>query len=128
VAAPAWRVYGAVRGLDLSGSRLTRALFRLRGLPAEALSLEGLLRSGFVLLADRPPSELVLGLIARPWRPGGGIVRVEPGDFRGWAEPGYAKIAWNFTVTATATRGSRIATGTRVRSTDGWSRIRFRCY
>lgn len=37
-------VYPAVRALDLSGSLPVRGLFRLRGLPASALTLEGLRR------------------------------------------------------------------------------------
>src|SRR5687768_4176993 len=46
--APVERVYAAVRHFDLSRSAVIRWLFRLRGLPAASLRLDGLLHLGFV--------------------------------------------------------------------------------
>ncbi len=84
VRAPLPRVYRAAREMDLRGSRLARALFRLRGLPEKNLALEGMLRWGFVLLADEPELEFVLGLAGRfldsfpadPIREGRGFCRL----------------------------------------------------
>jgi hypothetical protein len=138
VAAPPERAWEAVRTLDLRGSPVIRTLFALRSVPAlfagnrargRALggTMEGLLRSGFVLLAERPPREVVLGLTGRFWTPTGGISRVEPDEFRDFARPGLAVAAWNFTVLPTD-EGSLIATETRVRCTDAAARRSFRRY
>ncbi|HEX6039626.1 hypothetical protein [Longimicrobium sp.] len=137
VAAPPERAWDAVRALDLRGSPVVRALFALRSLPAlfsgrargKALggNMEGLLRSGFVLLAEDPPREIVLGLTGRFWTPAGGITHVEPGEFRAFDRPGMAVAAWNFTILPTA-EGSLVATETRVRCTDEAARRSFARY
>src|SRR5439155_412805 len=92
------------RGLSRPGSR--RARFRL----------EDAGRLGFVELGREDGEEIVLGLIGRFWRPGGGIVRIEPGEFTTFDRPGFAKAAWNFRVLregegSTGARRSRPATG-----------------
>jgi hypothetical protein len=138
VAAPPERAWEAVRALDLGGSPLIRALFALRSLPALLAgkrgrgkklgsTMEALLRSGFVLLAERPPREIVLGLTGRFWTPTGGLTRVEADAFRDYDRPGLAVAAWNFTVLPTD-EGSLVATETRVRCTDAASLRSFRRY
>lgn len=138
VAAPPERAWEAVRALDLRGSLVVRALFALRSLPALLAGRRGrgrglgstmdtLLDSGFVLLAERPPREIVLGLTGRFWTPTGGIARVEPDEFRGFCGPGMAVAAWNFTVLPTD-HGSLVATETRVRCTDAAARRSFARY
>lgn len=139
IAAPPERAWAAVRQLDLGHSWLVRGLFALRSLPAlltrrpergeRALgtTMERLLDSGFVLLQEEAPREIVLGLVGRFWTPAGGIVRVTPGEFRAFDRPGMAMAAWNFTVQPTA-RGCRVATETRVRCTDERARRSFSFY
>lgn len=139
VHAPPERAYQAARRLDLSGSVLVRTLFALRSLPAlftgkrgrgeKALgtTMDGLLRNGFVLLDERPPHELVLGLVGRFWTPAGGIERIHPAEFAVFDRPGMAVAAWNFTVLPTD-EGSLVATETRVRCTDDAARRSFRRY
>jgi hypothetical protein len=139
VAAPAERAWAAVRELDLGRSWLVRGLFALRSLPAlltrrpkrgeRALgtTMDRLLDSGFVLLQEDAPREIVLGLVGRFWTPAGGIVRVTPGEFRAFDRPGMALAAWNFTVQPTA-GGCRVATETRVRCTDERARRSFSFY
>ena len=133
------RTYAAVRAVELRGAPLTRALMALRSLPAllsrsappsarPGMTLDGLLRSGFVLLGERPGEELLLGLVGRFWTAGGGIERVSPAEFHAWDRPGYARAAWNFTVAAEADGHSRLATETRVRCTDEVSARWFRRY
>lgn len=139
VRAPAERVWAATRSLDLAGSPVVRALFALRSLPGIfsrrsaarrglGLDIEGLLRTGFVILAEAPGDEIVLGLVGRFWTPSGGIVRVDPAEFAGFDRPGYAVAAWNFTLHCPAAGPVRLATETRVRLTDASSRRRFRAY
>lgn len=138
VAAPPERAWQAVRALDLRGSPLVRTLFALRSLPglfagrqasgrALGTTMEGLLRSGFVLLAEQAPREIVLGLAGRFWTPTGGLVRIQPGEFRGFDRPGMALGAWNFTILPTD-GGSLVATETRVRCTDAAALRSFRRY
>jgi hypothetical protein len=131
------RTWAAARSLDVGGSPVVRALFALRSLPgifsrqgperrALGTGMDGLLRNGFVILAEAPGDEIVLGLVGRFWTPAGGIVRIDPADFAGFDRPGYAVAAWNFTL-----RGDgpvRLATETRVRCTDDAARRRFRAY
>jgi hypothetical protein len=138
VAAPPERAWEAVRALDLRGSPVIRALFALRSVPAlfaghrprgRALgtTMDALLRSGFVLLAERPPREIVLGLAGRFWTPTGGLSRVEADEFRDFGRPGLALAAWNFTILPTD-EGSLVATETRVRCTDAAALRSFRRY
>lgn len=123
------RTYAGVRAMDLRGAPLTRTLMALRSLPAllsrsapssagQGMTLDGLLRSGFVLLGERPGEELLLGLVGRFWTAGGGIERVSAAEFHAWDRPGFARAAWNFAVAAEADGRTRLATETRVRCTD----------
>ena len=128
VAAPPYVVEHTMRTADLGASRTVRILLRLRGMRTDALRLEQLQRSSFRLLADEPGREVVLGLIGRPWTPGGGLCRFDAVDFAGFDEPGYAKAAWNLHVTRLEDGTTRLETETRVRCTDAGSRRRFRTY
>lgn len=139
VHAPPERTYAAARRLDLGGSPVVRVLFAVRSLPALftrrgarggrglGVSMEGLLRNGFVLLDERPPHEFVLGLAGRFWTPAGGIERLHPAEYAVYDRPGMAVAAWNFTVLPTD-EGSLVATETRVRCTDDAARRSFARY
>lgn len=139
VAAPPAYVYRAARGLDLRAAPLMRTLFLLRSLPGLlpragrrqaplGSTLDGLLRTGFVVLGERPGEELLLGLVGRFWTPGGDIQRVTPPEFAAWDRPGFARAAWNFTVAPAGDGATRLATETRVKCTDEASARRFRRY
>lgn len=138
VAAPPERAWQAVRTLDLRGSPIVRALFALRSLPGLfagrragvrglGTTMESLLGSGFVLLAEQAPREIVLGLVGRFWTPTGGLTPIRPGEFRDFDRPGMALGAWNFTILPTD-GGSLVATETRVRCTDAAALRSFRRY
>lgn len=120
--------YQAIKDLDLSHSRLIRTLFALRGLPSgNSLTLRNLTEDGFVVLAEDPPTEIVLGLIGRFWKMRGGLNAFEAGEFVSFADRGFVKAAWNFHV-APAEGGSTVSTETRVAATDDASRRSFRRY
>ena len=133
------RAYAAARRLDLGRSPVVRTLFALRSLPALfarggyrgeralGMNMEGLVRSGFVLLGERAPHEFVLGLVGRFWTPSGAIERIHPAEFAVFDAPGMAVAAWNFTVLPTD-EGSLVATETRVRCTDEVARRSFSRY
>jgi hypothetical protein len=124
IAAPPERVYTAVRAIDFGASPVIRGLLLLRSLGTHGeMSWDALLRAGFVVVADDPPRELVLGLVARPWRLDGGIERVTADEWRAFDRAGFAKIAWSFEIGA-----RELATETRVWCTDAASQRRFRWY
>ena len=96
IEAPPERVFAAVERMDLRQSVSCRALFALRGLPSDALTMDGLLRMGFTRLAEREDREIVLGLTGRFWRLRGDLRRVASDDFFEFDEDGYAKACWSF--------------------------------
>lgn len=139
VRASASTVYAAVRLLDLRDVGLVRVLFRMRDLPARlrpsgpgaqrlGLTIDELLEGGFVLLGDRPPRELLLGLVGRFWTPTGSLVRVNAAEFRRFDHTGNAKAVWNFSLAEHADGTVRLTTETRVRCSDDTSRKRFLLY
>jgi hypothetical protein len=135
VAAPIANVYGVVRRLDLTKAHLLRVLFWLRSVPAllqgrKALgaTLADLQDLGLVVLGEAPPRELALGFVGKLWTASGGIIKVDPKDFRGFARPGFAKAVWNFTLAPASDGHTRLTTETRVACLDDASRRKFRRY
>ena len=137
--APVGTAYAAVRALDLNDSPIIRWLFALRELPAllfsrhkraerRDLTLDGLMKDGFILLGERPQQELLLGAVGRFWTPSGDPQRLDIEGFRSFERPGYAKVAWNFSVSEHADDITRLATETRTYCLDAGSRRRFRVY
>jgi hypothetical protein len=129
VAAPPERVYAALRAIDFGASPVIRVLWRLRSLGRElTMTFDDLARFGFVVVADQPPRELVLGLLAQPWRLDGGIVRATAAEWCAFERDDFAKIAWSFWLDELADGTTALATETRVRCTDDASRRKFRWY
>ena len=108
------QVYAAASSFDLSDSVLIRWLFRLRGLPQSCLKFGGLLNEGFIVLGEVRPNELLLGLVGRFWRISGGLQRVDSHGFREFDTEGYAKAAWNFSLSGLSHHMTRLGTETRV--------------
>ncbi len=123
--APVEAVMAAGKGLDLRDSRLIRVLFRLRGIPASDLTLDGLRHLGFLHLGERA-DELVLGVVGKFWTPSGHLVELSPDEFRSFRRPGYAKAAFNFLVSPVGDDAAELTTETRVATTSG--SLRFRLY
>ena len=128
--------YRCVRGLDAGRLPLTTMLMAVRGVPyvltgrmrpSRHLTFDDLIALGFVILADDPPWEIVLGAVGRFWRPTSGIVRISPAEFGDFAEPGHARAAWNFRIDRRR-GGCVLSTETRVDCVDGAARWRFRGY
>ncbi len=126
--ASAEKIYRRLQKLDLTSSFATRVLFLLRGMPSSCLTLEGLLKRGFVVLAEESLYELVLGVIGKFWSPRGGLVEFEPSSFTSFQTPGYAKAAWNFSLAELSPSSTCVTTQTRIVCTDEQSRRNFRAY
>lgn len=146
VAAPRDLVYASLRTADFDYWGLTRALYALRVLPAfpaapcetwrrfrnelwlHRFTLDDMLASGFSVLGERPPEELVLGTVGRFWRARGELRATSPARFREPAPPGTAKAAWNFAVGRRSDGATEFRTETRVCCADAATRRRFRAY
>jgi hypothetical protein len=118
------RVFAAVRELTLAETPVARVLVRLRGMrpQRDAPIFEEMRRVGFEVEAEEPGRELAFAAIGQPWKVRGGERR-RGVDFRTFAEPGFAKMAFNFRFD-----GSALSTETRVLLTDEQSRRAFRRY
>jgi len=93
--------------------------------PADQALLEVAVRSGFLLLAEDPGCEIVIGtLVAAPGRE---RIRT-PEQFAALDGPGYAKATLNFLVEEIRPGVSRVRTETRVNATDSRTRRRFASY
>lgn len=127
VAASPDAVWRARETVDLADSRGIRLLYALRGIPAGDLTIDGMRRLGFEILAERPGHEIVLGLIGRFWTLRGDIQSIDPDRFAAFDEPNFAKAAWSFSVEGDGD-GSVLSTETRIVCTDAASLARFRRY
>jgi hypothetical protein len=137
VRAPSDRVYRHIRELDLAKSYPVLLLLALRGIPRlltgklparRRLTLGELTDFGFVVLDEKVGAEIVLGVIGRFWRLNSGVRRISAAEFAAFAEPGFAKAAWNFWVEPHEGGGSLVVTETRVACTDRAARSRFLIY
>lgn len=126
VAAPPARVFPVARHLDFNASRITRTLFRMRGLPAEDLRLDALLGEGpgFTILEERPPEEFVIGLMTHGARP---IGIESPEAFHAFAPAQGLRIAWNFHLRPSEA-GTLVSTETRVQCLGRTTRCLFLLY
>jgi hypothetical protein len=120
--------YSATRRLDMRDSKIVRWLYFLRGLPEAGLTFDGMLRWGFILLADDPPREIVFGLIGRFWTPSAQIQTVTSDAFVAFDQPGFAKVAGNIAFTPQEDGNVCVTTETRVRCLDKASLRYFRLY
>jgi hypothetical protein len=144
VLAPPADVYCAMMALDFLRLPTVRILFALRELPERLwrwvggreqsaatshATLDDLVRVGaFTMLAERPGRELVLGAVGCPWRLDYGGIRIAPEEFAQFATPGFAKVAWSWTVKPLGSGQSLLVVEWRTALTDGAARARFRRY
>ena len=124
VDADADRVFAAVHSLTLEDTPVAALLVRLRGLRprVDKPIFEEMRRAGFEVEAEEPGRELIFAAVGQPWKVRGGERR-HGVDFGTFAEPGFAKMAFNFRLD-----GSTLSTETRVLLTDEHSRRAFRRY
>lgn len=137
------QVYRAIREVSASEIPLLREMFALRSLPALLMGRRGrwvggrepfldqALRGGFIMLADEPPRELVVGTIGKFWQASGGTYKVaSPEEFLEADAPGYAKAILNFYVGKSRSHPNavRVRTETRVHIPGPAARRKFRLY
>ncbi len=142
VPAPSYRVFGAIKECTLGELPVMRILMAVRLLPAllrgkRGLGLDGgpgflqeFIDAGFLLLAEQPDRELVVGRIGQFWKlTGGEYPRVtEPDAFVGFECGGFAKAATNFILEAHRDGSTVVSTETRIAATDASAQRKFGAY
>ena len=133
------RVYQAIREVPANEITLFRTLtwirrFGRRGpesilnAPEKMPLLDVATHTSFMLLAEEPEREIVLGtLVGAPkvWRP---KKDPTPDDFKALHAPGFALAAINFRVEDTANGETLLTTETRIHATDASARRNFAAY
>ena len=121
-------VYFFLLGVNFRDSSVMRWLFRLRGIPENALTLSGFGKAGFIPLARIEKQEVLFGLVGRFWAYAPKLLFMDPETFRQFQQEGYAKAVINFSFHRLDANLTRVETETRVHCTDHASRNRFRLY
>jgi len=139
ISAPPARVFEAIRTVSADEIALFQAFTWIRrfgqpgpesimNAPGSQAILDVATRSGFLLLQDRPPHEVVIGTIVvappRARRP----ERFGPDEFKRLTMPGLATATMNFRVEDAGGGTSRLVTETRVFATDRTALRRFTPY
>jgi hypothetical protein len=137
VAAPAAITLAVAQEMNLSDVAVIRAVFkgrelilgaapdnkpRPRGLLAEMQSL------GWVVLAQTPGREIVVGAVTKPWEADVTFRSIPADAFAAFNEPDYVKIAWTLRADSTSANTSIFRTETRALATDAAARVKFRRY
>jgi hypothetical protein len=133
--APPAAVMQAIRELTATEVPVLVVLMAIRSIPSllrrrrprpRGRLLDGFERGGFFLLRDAP-DELVYGVVGRFWQPSGNVLAIKPAEFAGFAQPGFAKAVFNFSLEPAGV-GTRITTETRIATTDEHARRSFGRY
>jgi len=146
VAASREATYAALWTADLANASMARMLLALRALPgalghgvsgvrtlwergAKPITLATILERGFRVLAELPPTELVIGVEGQFWRATGNLCTPPVTEFRSQPPaPGTARGVWNFHLRALADGTTELTTETRVQCADAGVRRRFLPY
>jgi hypothetical protein len=124
-------VLGAVRMLPellwqrLHGEHPPAAPERLTLRDTTKLPMSG---GGWVLLGERPPREIALGLVGKFWRPVIEFAQVEADAFAGFAEAGFAKTLYALGTRPLAGERTLLWALMRTATTDEHARSWFRRY
>ncbi|HMA37276.1 MAG TPA: hypothetical protein VKY74_22670 [Chloroflexia bacterium] len=143
VRAPAAQVYAALTAVPFGQAPVTRVLFGLRRLPATLLGRRvrpvvgapaaGLAatarRAGFVVLAEHPGREILLGIAGSFWRLAGNVARIDSVDaWCTYQQPGTARATMAVRVEPIDYQTARLSTETRVQALGRRARVLFRLY
>ncbi|MCI4674115.1 hypothetical protein [Candidatus Mycolicibacterium alkanivorans] len=141
VAADPSTTFRAARSLDLLTVRtpLLTASMWIRGLPARMSGKaapplprlvvgEGLRLQGWLELGILPDREIAFGAVGKFWLPVIEWREVMPEDFSAFAEPGWGKIAANFSVMRYGEHSTLLSYQCRTVTTDPESRRQFLHY
>lgn len=139
VTAPRGRVYRAIKMVTADEIPLFRTLTWIRRggrhspesilNPAENIPLlEVATKTAFLVLAEEPGREIVLGTAVMVPAEFRATKRLVPEDFRAVQQPGFAIAMMNFVVEDDGAEACFVSTETRIRATDPSARRRFAAY
>lgn len=137
VAAPAEVTFNALMDMELDESLLIRAIFKGRQLllgaddertTAGRSLVEVTKELGWVVLAEMPGHEIVMGAVTRPWEPNVVFRSIPAEHFAAFNEPDYVKIVWTLRADAIGPYSSIARSETRAVATDAPARRKFRWY
>jgi hypothetical protein len=132
--AAAWEY---ARHFDAGKIPWVRLLFDIRALPDllrgrerteedRSVGVDQVARNGtgFMILAEKPGQEVVVGSVGQFWHLNIPFATVAPSDFRDFQEPGWGKLAWAISVEPYG-EGSTIALELRTTATDeaSWEKL-----
>jgi len=133
--------FRAARGLDFLRVRspLLDAAMWARGLPARVahqaaptpprlVLAEGDELPGWVVLGEQPDRELAFGAVGKFWQPNIEWRDVDAAEFAAFADPGWGKIAANFSVLPCGEDATLLSYECRTHTTDAASRRQFARY
>jgi hypothetical protein len=131
--APVQTAYTSIRRANLADSAVLRTLLVARALPAALKSGRGgelrrvwgspvdlhrFEESGFRILEEREPTEIVIGLEGRFWTLAGDVCHHDRAEFLKPIPQGVVRAMWNFSLTPLGPSACELATETRVNWTD----------
>lgn len=135
IKAPPSVIYRRLQVFDFSELRIFRLLMALRtGKIVERNQVPKDLRqrmqgTGFIILAEAPPDEVVIGVAGKFWRPDGGrCLDLTAEDFSRFSRFGYAKAGWNFKLRAQTAESTILTTETRIKCFGRAAFWKFRLY
>ena len=137
VRAPAAITLETAKTMDLGSMPVVRGIFKAREIILGATPdtrarprglLEQMLSFGWVLLAETPGREVVVGAVTKPWEADVVFRSIPPDGFAAFEEPGYVKIAWTLRADYLAPNQSLFRTETRAIATGHTARVKFRRY
>ena len=129
--------FGALMDMDLEDSALIRAIFKGRELlmgaePDTKTTARSLVETtkalGWVVLAEVPGHEIVMGAVTRPWEADVTFRGIPAEHFAAFDEPDYVKIVWTLRADGVSPMRSIARTETRAVATDAPARRKFRGY
>jgi hypothetical protein len=133
--APTSVVYQCLLESDFSKVWLVRLLMSIRSrkrMPRSRTIIDlrqRLQGAGFVILAEIPNEEIVIGIAGRFWRPDGGrCMELTAEDFAEFSSSGFAKATWNFKLRAESPLNSILSTETRIKCFGSAALWKFRLY
>lgn len=83
---------------------------------------------GWVLLGERPPEEIALGLVGKFWRPVIEYAEADASAFKDFAEPGFGKTVYVLGTSPQEHQGTLLWAMMRTATTDEHARVWFRRY
>jgi hypothetical protein len=106
-----------------------RSLGRARHTPRPKTFIEGLIDGGFLPLAIEPNQELVFGIAGKFWMlTPERVALASKQDFADFTREGYAKAAWNISLSPGDADRTLLLTQTRIRCYGHIAESRFRAY